>query len=136
MSQVARDSALPEDEYLDREQLLALHQKLRDQLDQILGRTHRAVSDLTAVEDTEADELDMASNASNREFLLRSADRERQQLVLVRAALARMQDGEYGMCEECGGEIAYDRLLARPVATQCIDCKTEQEQLRRGSRHF
>ena len=47
-----------------------------------------------------------------------------------------MDDGEYGVCSSCGEEITEKRLIARPVATHCIDCKTEAEQLERRSRSF
>lgn len=129
MSQVDGGQALPEDEYLTGEQLLELRGVLNDQLDRILGRTHEAVSTLTNEEEAEADTLDVAVNASNREFMLRLADRERRMLAKIKGALARMGEGEYGACENCGEEITYGRLLARPVATMCIDCKTEAEQL-------
>ncbi|WP_111721521.1 TraR/DksA C4-type zinc finger protein [Homoserinimonas sp. OAct 916] len=38
------------------------------------------------------------------------------------AALARLDDGSYGLCEECGNEIATARLEARPATTLCIEC--------------
>ena len=85
---------------------------------------------MTAEEEAEADHLDIAVNASNREFMLRLADRERRMLSKIKGALSRMQEGEYGTCDSCGGPITFGRLLARPVATLCIDCKTEAEQLR------
>jgi DnaK suppressor protein len=49
-------------------------------------------------------------------------------LKKIRKALERVDEGEYGACETCGEEVGYKRLLARPVATQCIDCKTSAEQ--------
>ena len=52
------------------------------------------------------------------------------------ALVERIQNGEYGVCESCGAPITYKRLLARPVATLCIDCKTEAEQLERKKRVF
>ena len=54
--------------------------------------------------------------------------------IAIRYALQRMEEGEYGACESCGEPITYRRLLVRPVATQCIDCKTQAEQLERRSR--
>jgi len=129
MSQVDGGPALPEDEYLTPEQLLELRGVLTEQLERILGNTHDAVSSLTSEEESEADTLDIAVAASNREFALRLADRERRMLTKIKGALGRMMEGEYGMCESCGEEITYGRLLARPVATLCIDCKTEAEQL-------
>lgn len=129
MSQAETTQALPEDEYLTTEQLLELKGVLEDQLQRILGRTQDAVSSLTQEEETEADTLDIATNASNREFMLRLADRERRMLSKIKGGLSRMAEGEYGTCDGCGGAITYGRLLARPVATMCIDCKTEAEQL-------
>ena len=129
MTMVNTEQAVPADEYLSSEELLELRAVLQKQLDSILGRSHEAVSTLTQEEESEADHLDIAVNASNREFMLRLADRERRLLTKIRGALARMSEGEYGSCDACGGPITYGRLLARPVATQCIDCKTEAEQL-------
>nr|WP_172961661.1 TraR/DksA family transcriptional regulator [Desulfovibrio ferrophilus] len=45
----------------------------------------------------------------------------------IKGALSRMENGEYGICEECGEYIAPARLLARPVTSYCLTCKTEQE---------
>ena len=77
MSQVDGGPALPEDEYLTRDQLLELRGVLTEQLDQLLGNSHDAVSNLTSEEETEADTLDIATNASNREFALRLASPQR-----------------------------------------------------------
>ena len=131
MSKVDGTQALPEDEYLAREELLELHGILTGELNRILGNTQEAVASLTTEEESESDTLDIAVNASNREFMLRLADRERRQLGKIREALGRMSEGEYGVCQSCGAPITYGRLLARPFASQCIDCKTEAEQLNR-----
>ncbi|HTN71992.1 MAG TPA: TraR/DksA C4-type zinc finger protein, partial [Methylomirabilota bacterium] len=40
---------------------------------------------------------------------------------------ARLDAGEFGVCEKCGEEIGIERLKARPVTTLCIDCKSSQE---------
>ncbi|MFK7929887.1 MAG: TraR/DksA family transcriptional regulator [Myxococcota bacterium] len=129
MSTTQTTQALPEDEYLSTQELLELKAVLEDQLVRILGRTQDAVSELTQEESSDADTLDIAVKASNREFMLRLADRERRMLGKIKGGLARMAEGEYGTCEGCGGAITYGRLLARPVATMCIDCKTEAEQM-------
>ena len=55
-------------------------------------------------------------------------------IVDLQQTLERIDTGEYGTCVMCGGEISEKRLVARPVATHCIDCKTELEQIERGSR--
>ena len=46
----------------------------------------------------------------------------------IREALDRIENGTYGLCEECGEEISEKRLTARPVTTLCIECKSSQEQ--------
>ena len=73
------------------------------------------------------DPTDRASLESNRNFILRIRDRERKLIVKIEEALARLDDGTYGVCEECGGKIGTERLKARPVTTLCIECKSDQE---------
>ncbi|MDE7065060.1 MAG: TraR/DksA C4-type zinc finger protein, partial [Desulfovibrionaceae bacterium] len=46
----------------------------------------------------------------------------------IQAALQRIEDGSYGLCEECGEEIGVARLKARPVTRLCINCKSKQEE--------
>ena len=43
-------------------------------------------------------------------------------------ALKKIEDGEYGLCEDCGANIKFQRLAARPTAELCIDCKEEAER--------
>lgn len=127
---------LPEDEYLSNEEVETLHKILEEQLQSLMTQSREAVSQLTEVRETDADPLDLAVTESNRDFTLRLADRERKLLTKIRYALERMNTGEYGGCESCGEPITYGRLMARPVATLCIDCKTEAEQIERRKRVF
>lgn len=73
------------------------------------------------------DPTDRASMESNRNSVLRIRDRERKLILKIQQALQRLEDGEYGICEECGEEIGIERLKARPVTTLCIGCKSNQE---------
>jgi DnaK suppressor protein len=73
------------------------------------------------------DPTDRASMESNRNSMLRMRDRDRKLIFKIQQALQRLNDGEYGICEECGEEIGIERLKARPVTTLCIDCKSNQE---------
>ena len=50
---------------------------------------------------------------------------------LIREALDRIENGTYGTCEVCGEQISEERLKARPVTTQCIECKTDMEDQER-----
>jgi DnaK suppressor protein len=74
------------------------------------------------------DPTDQASMETDRDFDLRIKDRERKLIRKIDQALNRIKEGEFGLCEACGGDISPKRLQARPVTTLCIDCKTEQEQ--------
>lgn len=127
---------LPSDEYLSKEELQTLKGVLEEQLEALISQSREAVSTLTEVRENDADPLDLAVTESNRDFTLRMADRERRLLGKIRYALERIQNGEYGACESCGEPITYGRLMARPVATLCIDCKTEAEQVERRKRVF
>lgn len=94
----------------------------------ILNESERAVGTMNSeTEEAYADPTDRAALESDRNFLLRMRDRERKLLTKITEAFARIEDGSYGQCEECGGEIGIERLKARPVTTLCIACKSAQE---------
>jgi DnaK suppressor protein len=80
------------------------------------------------------DPTDRASLESDRNFQLRIKDRERKLIQKIKEALDRIEDGTFGTCESCGKPISEKRLMARPMTTQCIDCKTEDEQKERLER--
>lgn len=94
----------------------------------ILQESERAVDTMNnESEEACADPTDRAALESDRNFLLRMRDRERKLLTKIGEAFARIEDGSYGQCEECGGDIGIERLKARPVTTLCIACKSAQE---------
>jgi len=105
---------------------------LEERKREILSEAERAVGTMNHATDTTlADLTDRASLESDRIFLLRMRDRERKLLGKIGEAFARISDGSYGRCEECGGEIGVERLRARPVTTLCIVCKSAQEERER-----
>jgi DnaK suppressor protein len=128
--------SFPPDEYLSAEEVRALHEILTRDLNNILSGSRESVNNLTEQREMDADQIDLAVTESNRDFALRLADRERRLMRKIKLALDRIRQGEYGTCESCGAPITYQRLMARPVATLCIDCKTEMEQLERPRRAF
>ena len=73
------------------------------------------------------DPADIASLEIHQNSLQKIGKREKYLLKKIDYALAKIEQGTYGECESCGEEIAVARLMARPVAQLCIDCKTEQE---------
>jgi DnaK suppressor protein len=77
------------------------------------------------------DTYDIASDERDREINLLLGDRERKKLQQVDDALQRLESGEYGICEECEGEIATGRLEAMPFSRLCVTCQSEFEQTQR-----
>ena len=74
-----------------------------------------------------ADPNDRASQESDMALELRNRDRERKLIKKIDRTLLNISNDEYGYCNGCGEEIGLNRLLARPTATLCIDCKTLDE---------
>ena len=77
------------------------------------------------------DSADIASLEINQASLQKIGKREETLLRKIDLALTKIEDGSYGLCENCGEPIGAARLTARPVAQLCIDCKTEQENVER-----
>lgn len=102
----------------------------------LLKEAGAALESLIDEREALADTIDVATSESDREFNLRLQDRERRLLHKIDEAVGRVDDGSYGVCVACGEDIDERRLMARPVATHCIDCKTEAEQLEMRRRAF
>ena len=60
---------------------------------------------------------------------LRIRDRESMLIKKIRKSLEDIENGDYGICEDCGKDISTERLKARPVTSFCIRCKTKRETL-------
>jgi|SRR5271154_5779828 len=111
-----------------RRELELFRRLLEERKKELLLEASRAVDSMNGEsEEMCADPTDRAALESDRNFLLRMRDRERKLLSKIDGAFARIEDGSYGRCEECGLEIGLERLRARPVTTLCIDCKSSQE---------
>ncbi len=73
---------------------------------------------------------DVATDAYDREFSLGLASNDRNVLVQIDDALKRIEEGDYGTCEECEKPIAKVRLKALPFARLCLKCQSAQEKAR------
>ncbi len=71
---------------------------------------------------------DQATAETDRSFMLRLRGREQRLLKKIDEAVERIDNGTFGICDDCGEEIDINRLEARPVTTMCIECKTLQEE--------
>ena len=74
------------------------------------------------------DDMDLASSEYLQYFNLRLRGREKTYLEKIERALARIDEGTFGLCDECGEPIGLERLRVRPEATLCIRCKEAQER--------
>ena len=90
-----------------------------------------ASSEADMAEGGMGDPVDIASTEITQASLQKIGKRETYLLKKIDLALHKIDDGTYGECESCGEDIDPRRLMARPEAQLCIDCKTEQENVER-----
>jgi DnaK suppressor protein len=119
---------------MNKAKLRRYHSMLQEQLSALQSNSSETVERLEDSTETHPDPNDRASAESERNFDLRLRDRDRKLIQKVQDALQRIEDGTFGICEECGEPIDDKRLTARPVTSQCIECKEEQERRERHER--
>ena len=105
---------------------------LQQRLDALLDQADDTVSGMTVPKENFPDPTDRAALEADRNFMLRIRDREHKLIKKIKEALKRIENDTYGICETCGEEISLKRLKARPVTTQCIDCKSKEEALEKA----
>ena len=98
-------------------------------LEELLANANKTVEGLSDSQENLADPLDRASVESDRIWTLRIRDRESTLIKKIRQSLEDIENGEYGICEDCGEDISIERLKARPVTSFCISCKTKRESV-------
>lgn len=117
---------MPEDDYMNAQQLEFFRRRLTD-----LEKELRANADQTTVNLRETtvvpDPADRATIEEEHALELRTRDRERKLLKKVQAAIKRIDDGDYGYCEETGDTIGVARLMARPTATLSLEAQQRRE---------
>jgi DnaK suppressor protein len=99
---------------------------LNQRVDELRSEAEKTVEGMDE-EGNFPDPSDRATMEADRNSVLRIRDRERKLLFKIQEALQRLDNGEFGICEQCGEQIGIERLKARPVTTLCIDCKAIQE---------
>jgi len=113
---------------MNKRELDKYRKKLTGMLEELEAKASGSVENLNAANDYFPDPTDRATAESDRNFDLRVQDRERKLIKKVKQALERVEEGEFGSCEDCGETIGKTRLEARPMTTLCIDCKIQREQ--------
>ena len=117
---------------INEKRITYFRQILTEELNLLLVKAGKTVSSMSDDYREELpDPTDRASLESNRNSILRIRDRERKLIRKLTSALARIDNGTFGTCQRCGRPISQKRLVARPVTTHCIECKTEEEKTER-----
>ena len=114
-------------EYVRRELIKWRSELLRESQDTI-------AKTLQGTDLQKPDMTDRASEETDHALELRTRDRERKLVKKINSALERIDDGEYGFCEETGEPISVARLKARPIATLSIEAQERHERMERTQR--
>lgn len=115
------------EEYMSTRQKDYFHQLLSHWLKQIDRAGRRAAAALKSGLLDQADENDRASSEEQLALNLRWHERESRLSQKLKDTVARIDSEEFGYCDICEVEIGLERMLARPTATLCIDCKQIEE---------
>ena len=114
---------------MDKKTLARFKKILLKEREQIIGEVkqiHESSKEMG--QDGIQDIGDEAANIYNKQILLSLNENERMRLQEVDESLDRIENGTYGICEECGEPIGLKRLEVRPVAKYCVPCKTKLEK--------
>jgi DnaK suppressor protein len=117
------------------EEMRAILLKMKNDALEEIGKAVKSGTDKPS-DETSGDIYDQASNERDRELLLLLSDREREKIRNIEEALTRLEDGEYGICEDCEEEIPLGRLKAMPFARLCVKCKADLEKLQAQTKRF
>ncbi len=109
-------------------------QKLLDWRNELLTESNETLQLLQQGGESEADIADRATTETDRSLELRTRDRARKLIVKIDEALERVDNGEYGYCEETAEPISVPRLEARPIATLSIDAQERHERMEKTHR--
>ena len=119
--------------HLSNAQLKSLKAGLLDR-QRVLTDEIKAKRERTAAEGNE-DAMGAVGDAGDESVMremtdlsLQEAGRDMEELQEIDAALRRIADGDYGDCEECGGEIDFRRLEVQPTASRCLQCQAQHEK--------
>jgi DnaK suppressor protein len=120
-------------EGLKKKDLKRFREILHEKKEEILKNAKRTLNeDMTLDADDMPDEMDLASSEYLQSFTFRLRGREKTFLKKIDHALAKIDEGTFGVCEECDEPISIKRLEARPETTLCIRCKEDQERMEKA----
>ena len=115
------------EEYMSANQLEYFRRKLLTWREELVEESRETISHLRDEVRDVGDEAERATRETENSLELRTRDRYRKLIKKIDKALERVDEGEYGYCEETGEEIGLARLEARPIATLCLDAQERWE---------
>jgi DnaK suppressor protein len=119
--------AMPDSDYMCDAQLAFFRTRLETMRTEILAHSQRVADELREEATVHADPADRATIEEEHNLDQYTRDRERKLLKSVALAIARIDSGDYGWCEETGDPIGIARLLARPTATLTVEAQQRRE---------
>ena len=119
--------AMPEGEYMNDKQLDFFRARLQALKDDLLSNAGETTEHLREDTSIVPDPADRATIEEEHALGLRTRDRERKLLKKIAQSLARLEQGDYGYCDETGEPIGLRRLLARPTATLSLEAQQRRE---------
>ncbi|MCC0036084.1 MAG: RNA polymerase-binding protein DksA [Hoeflea sp.] len=117
-----------DEDFMNAKQKAYFRAKLINWRNDILKEARETLDHLAEESANHPDVADRASSETDRAIELRARDRQRKLIGKIDAALARIDDGTYGYCEETGEPISLKRLDARPIATLSIEAQERHER--------
>ncbi|MFN9729789.1 MAG: RNA polymerase-binding protein DksA [Pseudomonadota bacterium] len=121
----------PGEAYMGPLHLEYFRQKLLNWRVELVEESKQTIDNLREEVRDVGDEAERATRETENSLELRTRDRYRKLISKIDKALRRIEDGEYGFCEETGEEIGIERLEARPIATLCLDAQERWEHRQR-----
>lgn len=119
-----------QEEYMNELQLEYFRQKLVNWKKSLLAQSKDTLDELVTQGGlNQPDQNDRASLETDKALELRTRDRARKLISKIDEALKRIEDGEYGYCEDTGEPIGLARLEARPIATLSIEAQERHERM-------
>jgi DnaK suppressor protein len=119
--------AMPDGEYMNEKQIDFFRHKLEAQRTDLLSNAGQTTEHLREDTSIVPDPADRATIEEEHALELRTRDRERKLLKKISQALARIESGDYGFCDETGEPIGLGRLIARPTATLSLEAQQRRE---------
>ena len=115
------------EEYMNENQRKHFKQILQAWRRELMEEVDRTVNHMKDEAANFPDPADRATQEEEFSLELRTRDRERKLIKKIDKTLLRVEDNDYGFCDQCGVDIGIRRLEARPTADLCVDCKTLDE---------